>query len=127
MLVSYILVTALSATYARTKNIQCGCVELIQADRLLMPALPLSYAVIVFLFIFFAFYDIALTPLTVSFPSEILPTKARSKGLGITYLAVYIALVFNTCEYTRELLVADAYPASDPDLNPIALEAISWK
>ncbi|KAL8278524.1 hypothetical protein RQP46_009016 [Phenoliferia psychrophenolica] len=91
MLVSYILVTALSATYSRTKNIQCG------------------YAVIVFLFIFFAFYDIALTPLTVGYPAEILPTKARAKGLGITYLAVYVALVFNS--YT----------------NPIALEAISWK
>ena len=26
-------------------------------------------------------------------PAECLPTKARSKGLGITYLAIYIALV----------------------------------
>ncbi|KAI5477364.1 hexose transporter [Pseudohyphozyma bogoriensis] len=91
MLVSYIIVTALSATYARTPNQGVG------------------YGVIVFLFIFFAFYDIALTPLTVGYPTEILPTKARAKGLGIEYLCVYIALVFNSY------------------LNPIALDALGWK
>ncbi|KAL8280346.1 hypothetical protein RQP46_007263 [Phenoliferia psychrophenolica] len=91
MLVSYVLVTALSATYAKTKDVRVG------------------YAVIVFLFTFFAGYDIALTPLLVGYPSEILPNKARAKGLGITFLTCYVALVFNTYA------------------NPLALAAISWK
>ncbi|KAL8278523.1 hypothetical protein RQP46_009015 [Phenoliferia psychrophenolica] len=91
MFVSYVLVTALSAAYSNTGNVKFG------------------YGVIVFLFIFFAFYDIACTPLAIGYPAEILPTKARAKGLGITYLAIYVALVFNTY------------------CNPLALEAIGWK
>jgi hypothetical protein len=66
------------------------------------------YGVIVMLFMFFAFYDIALTPLAIGYPVEILPYKARAKGMAITYFGIYAAQVFNTYA------------------NPLALEAIGY-
>lgn len=56
------------------------------------------------LFAFFAFYDIALTPLAVGYPVEILPYKARAKGLGLTYFGIYGAQVFNN--YANPLALA---------------------
>ncbi|KPM39521.1 hypothetical protein AK830_g7040 [Neonectria ditissima] len=91
MLVSYIIITGLSGSFANTGNSTTGT------------------AVIPFLFIYFLGYDIALTPLLVSYPVEIWPFRLRAKGLSITLLCTLGAVFFNTF------------------INPIALEAIQWK
>ncbi|KAL1656355.1 hypothetical protein SLS61_000818 [Didymella pomorum] len=91
MLVAYILVTALSGAFAESGSPSTGI------------------AVIPFLFVFFAGYDIALTPFLTAYPCEIWPYRLRSHGLTVTWITVVVANFFNTF------------------VNPIALEAIGWK
>ncbi|KAI4854600.1 general substrate transporter [Aureobasidium sp. EXF-8845] len=91
MLASFIVVTALSGTYAE-HGIQAA-----------------GSATVAFLFIFFGFYDVAFTPLSIAYPVEILPFHLRSKGLSANLTTVFAAGFFN--QY----------------VNPIALEAIQWK
>lgn len=91
MLVGYVITTALSATFAQSESSSVGT------------------AVIPFLFIFFAGYDIALTPLVVSYPAEIWSYNLRGRGLSVMGLTVVVSIVFNTF------------------VNPIALDAIGWK
>lgn len=91
MLASFIIVTALSATFAE-HGIQAA-----------------GAATVAFLFIFFGFYDIAFTPLSIAYPVEILPFNLRAKGLSLNLTTVFGAGFFN--QY----------------VNPIALEAIHWK
>ncbi|KAL4943967.1 hypothetical protein BDV06DRAFT_234082 [Aspergillus oleicola] len=91
MLVSYIIITGLSGGFASTGSASTGT------------------AVIPFLFIYFAGYDIALTPLLVAYPCEIWPFTLRSRGLSVAWLSAIGALIFNTF------------------VNPIALSAIGWK
>ncbi|KAL3462487.1 general substrate transporter [Aspergillus heterothallicus] len=91
MLTSYIIITGLSGSFAETG------------------AAPTGTAVIPFLFIYFAGYDIALTPLLTAYPCEIWPFALRSRGLTIAWLSAIFALIFNTF------------------VNPIALAAIAWK
>jgi sugar porter (SP) family MFS transporter len=91
MLASFIVVTACSAVFANTGNGSTGI------------------AVIAFIFIFFFHYDIAYTPLVISYPTEILPFNIRSKGLSIELAVIYISLVVLSF------------------VNPIALEAASWR
>ncbi|RHZ56164.1 uncharacterized protein CDV56_107532 [Aspergillus thermomutatus] len=91
MLISYVLVTALSGSFAASRHAATGT------------------AVIPFLFIFFAGYGIALTPLLTAYPCEIWPFRLRSRGLAVTWISTICATFFNTF------------------VNPIALEAISWR
>lgn len=91
MLVSYIIITALSGTFAKDGAKATGT------------------AVIPFLFIFFGGYDIAFTPLAVSYPAEIWPFALRARGLAVSVCTTYFALLFNVF------------------VNPIALTAIAWK
>ncbi|CAK7230178.1 hypothetical protein SBRCBS47491_007497 [Sporothrix bragantina] len=91
MLVSYVIVTALSATFAETGHAATGT------------------AVIPFLFVFFAGYDIALTPFLTAYPCEIWPFALRARGLTVTWVASISAIFFNTF------------------VNPIALDSIAWK
>ncbi|KAJ6038248.1 general substrate transporter [Penicillium canescens] len=70
---------------------------------------PTGIAFVPFVFIYFAGYDIALTPLLTSYPCEIWPFRLRSRGLTVTWMSCIIAVIFNTF------------------VNPIALEAIGWK
>ncbi|KXS98241.1 hypothetical protein AC578_6274 [Pseudocercospora eumusae] len=91
MLVGYVIVTALSGSFAETGSS------------------PVGLAVIPFLFIFFAGYDIALTPLVTAYPCEIWPYHLRSRGLAVVGITTAVAIVFNTF------------------VNPIALDAIGWK
>ena len=65
MLASFIVVMALSGTYAEHGGKAIG-----------LAAIP-------FLFIFFGFYDIAWTPLANLYPVEILPYSLRAKGQAI--------------------------------------------
>lgn len=89
--VSYVLVTGLSGSFASTQTPSVGI------------------AVIPFLFVFFAGYDIALTPLLISYPCEIWPYRLRSRGLTVTNVTTVLAICFNTF------------------VNPIALESIAWR
>jgi MFS family permease len=91
MLISYVVVTGLSGSFAQTGHAATGV------------------AVVPFLFLYFAGYDIALTPLLVAYPCEIWPYALRSRGLTVTWVTAIVAIFFNTF------------------VNPIALGAIGWK
>lgn len=91
MLGSYIVISGLSGSFANTGLAATGI------------------AVIPFLFIFYGFYDIAFTPLIVSYTCEIWPYTFRAKGLSMCFLTTQLAVFFNIF------------------VNPIALEAIGWK
>lgn len=91
MLASYIAITGLSGSFAHTGASGTGV------------------AVIPFLFIFYGFYDIAFTPLIVSYICEIWPYTLRARGLSTGLLSTQAAVFFNIF------------------VNPIALGAIGWK
>lgn len=91
MLCSYIVITGLSGSFANTGVTAVGT------------------AVIPFLFIYYAFYDIAFTPLLVAYPVEIWPYGLRARGVAVTLTSTLAAVFFNIF------------------VNPIALQAIAWK
>lgn len=68
-----------------------------------------AHSVIAFLFLFYAAYDIAFTPLIVSYTVEILPYQLRAKGFTIFNFTISLAIIFN--QY----------------VNPIALGKLTWK
>ncbi|KAJ7513030.1 general substrate transporter [Mycena galericulata] len=68
-----------------------------------------AHAVIAFIFLYYASYDIAFTPLIVTYTLEILPYNIRAKGFNIFNFTISLALIFN--QY----------------VNPIALGHIHWK
>jgi len=68
-----------------------------------------AHSVIAFLFLYYAAYDLAFTPLIVAYTIEILPYPLRAKGFNIFNFTISLALIFN--QY----------------VNPIALAAITWK
>lgn len=65
--------------------------------------------VVPMLFLFFAAFDVAYTPLFIAYPVEILPLSLRSKGLAVTLFTNAAAAFFN--QY----------------VNPIAFGRIEWK
>ena len=91
MLASYIVISGLSGSFANTGHASIGT------------------AVIPFLFLFYGFYDIAFTPLLVSYTCEIWPYNLRARGLAVTLISTQLAIFFNIF------------------VNPIALQAIQWK
>ncbi|EKJ71682.1 hypothetical protein FPSE_08128 [Fusarium pseudograminearum CS3096] len=91
MLVSYIAITGLSGSFASTGNSAVGI------------------AVIPLLFVFFAGYDIALTPLIIAYPIEIWQFQLRSRGFSVLWTSGIVAGIFNMF------------------VNPIALGSIGWK
>ncbi|KAL9567405.1 hypothetical protein ACKAV7_008480 [Fusarium commune] len=91
MLMSYIFITALSGSFAATHHSATGV------------------AVIPFLFIYYGFYDIAFTPLSVSYTCEIWNYTLRARGLAMQNVATQLAIFFNVF------------------INPIALDSIKWK
>lgn len=68
-----------------------------------------AHAVIAFIFLFYASYDLAFTPLIVSYTVEILPYSIRAKGFNVFNFVISLAIIFN--QY----------------VNPIALASIGWK
>jgi len=68
-----------------------------------------AHAFVVFVFLFFAAFDLAFTPLIISYTVEILPFHLRSKGLGVLGVVIFLAVIFN--QY----------------INPFALDALGWK
>ncbi|KAJ5613276.1 hypothetical protein N7510_006470 [Penicillium lagena] len=91
MLVSYIIITGLSGTFANNHVSSVGT------------------AVIPFLFLYYGGYDIAFTPLVMAYPAEIWPYALRAKGVALTSVSTFLALLFNQF------------------VNPIALDSIAWK
>lgn len=70
---------------------------------------PAGTLVIVCVFIYYVFYNMAWSGLLVGYAAEILPYSLRAKGLTLMFLMVDIALFFN--QY----------------VNPIALDHLAWK
>lgn len=66
-------------------------------------------AVIVFIFLYYIFYNMGFCGLLVSYSTEILPYRIRAKGLTVMFFCVDLSLWFN--QY----------------VNPIALADIGWK
>ena len=91
MLLFFVLQTVCSARYAITQSESA------------------AHAVIAFIFLFYASYDIAFTPLIISYTLEILPYSIRAKGFTIFSILINLALIFN--QY----------------VNPIALHKLGWK
>ncbi|CAK7235539.1 hypothetical protein SBRCBS47491_009327 [Sporothrix bragantina] len=69
----------------------------------------LARAVLAFVFLFQSCYSFGITPLSFSYAVEILPFHARQKGISLIYMCNSIALIYNNM------------------VNPIAMDAISWK
>ncbi|KAM0424274.1 hypothetical protein ACHAPT_010419 [Fusarium lateritium] len=91
MLVTYIILTVLSAEFVESSHSGVGI------------------GVIVTLFLYFFHYDIAVTPLTFAYPTEIFPFHARQKGMAVV-------MFFNgACGMTNTFV------------NPIALGNMGWK
>jgi sugar porter (SP) family MFS transporter len=91
MTIFYTLQTACAATFAKSGS----------------PAA--AHSVIAFIFLFYAAYDLAFTPLIVSYTLEILPYALRAKGFNVFNFAISCSLIFN--QY----------------VNPIGLDNIQWK
>lgn len=91
MLVCYVVITGLSGSFASTKSSSTGI------------------AVIPMLYLFYAFYNIAYSPLLAAYPAEIWSYQLRSRGIAVTYCATFLGLFINLF------------------VNPIALAAIAWK
>lgn len=54
-----------------------------------------AHAVIASIFLFYASYDIAFSPLIVSYTVEILPYSIRAKGFNVFNFTISLALIFN--------------------------------
>ncbi|KAL2072932.1 hypothetical protein VTL71DRAFT_10256 [Oculimacula yallundae] len=91
MLVSYICWTVLNSVFARDNNQTAG------------------YAVLVFIFVYYFFYDIAWTPLLWAYPAEIFPYTLRARGLTITLSSAYLGLILGQF------------------VNPIGMTNLGWK
>ncbi|KAF3347756.1 hypothetical protein VdG2_03992 [Verticillium dahliae VDG2] len=91
MLISYIIISGLSSSFAQTGMSSVGL------------------AVVPFLYIYYGFYDLAFTPLVVSYHAEIWPYQLRACGIALTQLSTYFAIFFNIF------------------VNPIATDATGWK
>ncbi|KAF5025495.1 hypothetical protein F66182_2400 [Fusarium sp. NRRL 66182] len=77
MLISYILITALSATFSNSGSAAVGT------------------AVIPFLFLMYGSFSFAFTPLMVAYPVEIWPFSLRARGLSLMWISTGIAVFFN--------------------------------
>ena len=66
-------------------------------------------AVIVFIFLYYIFYNLGFSGLLVSYSAEILPYRIRAKGMTVMFFCVDVSLWFN--QY----------------VNPVALAHIKWR
>ncbi|KAK9468845.1 lactose permease [Lipomyces arxii] len=91
MLLSFVIWTILSARHSITH------------------ASGLGTGVVVMIFVFNFFYNIAWSGLLISYTCEILPFRIRAKGMTVVFLCIDAALFFN--QY----------------VNPVALHNIQWR
>ncbi|KAH6715170.1 general substrate transporter [Leptodontidium sp. MPI-SDFR-AT-0119] len=85
-----IATTVLNAEFAKTHN---------QA---------LGNSVLIFIFVYYFFYDIAWTPLPLAYTAEIFPYSLRGRAITVNYIGTYAGLI------------------SGQFINPIAMKAITW-
>lgn len=86
------------------------CVQTICSARFAIDASQASAtSVVVFIFVYYVFYNLAYSGLLVGYAVEILPYNIRAKGMTLMFLCVDLALFFN--QY----------------VNPVALSDIKWK
>lgn len=107
MCVCYACITLASAIYAQSPVIEQvpnngGLVDIHENTSA-------GRAVIGMFFLYYAFYNIAMSPLLCAYTIEILPFNLRTKGLFVSSECVNASLVFN--QY----------------VNPIALPVLAWK
>lgn len=69
----------------------------------------LGKGVVVMIFVFYFFYNIAMNPVPIAYINEILPYTLRAKGI----------LIFNIAQFGSGLF--------NGFVNPIAMDAIGWK
>lgn len=81
MTVTYAIITACSAVYANSP----------ESD----PNTAAGRAVVAFFFIYYLFYNLAMSPLLCAYTLEILPYNLRTKGLFVSSMSVNCSLVFN--------------------------------
>lgn len=81
MLVAYVLITALSATFARGGGGGAS------------PAV--GTAVVPFLFLMYGCFSLAFTPLLTAYPVEIWPYGLRARGLSVMWISTALAVFFN--------------------------------
>ncbi|KAK6209867.1 lactose permease [Colletotrichum tabaci] len=91
MLACYIVWTALTSVFTRTKDERAG------------------YAVVAFIFIYYFFYDIAWSPLLMSYPVEIFPYTLRGRGLSVSLGSTFVGLIIGQF------------------VNPIGMASLGWK
>ncbi|WWD19940.1 hypothetical protein CI109_104412 [Kwoniella shandongensis] len=72
MLVTHVIMTILSATYAKT------------------PSVTIGNAIVAFLYLESAFYNVAMNPLVYAYPTEILSFSMRAKGLSFSLFVTFI-------------------------------------
>ncbi|KAI0300927.1 hypothetical protein BC826DRAFT_991422 [Russula brevipes] len=105
--------------------------SLIHADdqhRTTVPKSPVAKATIPFIFMFYLFYDLAYTPMLVTYTLEILPYAIRAKGFAVMVRYDQIALVplLTHSPSSKNLTVSLALAISQ-FVDPWALDAIGWK
>jgi len=104
MCLFYGFITVTGAVYHNTSTFAAdGSTVLVAGNQ------SAAHAFIAMVFLYSFAYDIAYTPLLVSYTVEILPYQIRAKGLAVMNLTVTAALVFN--QY----------------INPVAWKALNWK
>ncbi|KAL1857460.1 hypothetical protein VTK73DRAFT_8083 [Phialemonium thermophilum] len=69
----------------------------------------LGIGIVAMIFLFYLFYNVAMSPLPIAYLMEALPFTLRAKGLTLFNLAQFSTVVFNGF------------------VNPVALEAIGWR
>ncbi|OCF61442.1 hypothetical protein L486_01090 [Kwoniella mangroviensis CBS 10435] len=103
MLASYTFWTICNGVYAKSATHLDADGNPIGANQ------AAGHGVLAAIFLYYAAYNLAMSPLLVSYTVEILPFRIRSKGLMVMQMSVNASLVFN--QY----------------VNPIALDALQWK
>ncbi|ORY28816.1 hexose transporter [Naematelia encephala] len=109
MCLVYMWWTIANGIYAKSASNLDANGDVINPDLPSTPNKSAGNAVLAAIFLYYAFYNLAMSPLLVSYTVEILPFRIRSKGLMVMQMCVNLSLVFN--QY----------------VNPVALDGIGWK
>ena len=88
--------------------------------------LTITAATIPLIFVFYLFYDLAYTPMLITYTLEILPYTIRAKGFALMVRYGPIVLAPSSLTSPQNLVVSLAL-AVNQSVDPWALNAIGWK